>query len=146
MAIAFTKRIPGVRTKQAHYVISGTYTAATDLTAGSAVVPGVSAQGAQDTAGVSTDGAGNLKCKFGFTPDTVKVDNATTRTILTWFRGMAAGDYCKQVAGGTRTLETDSGLLVDTSDTSATRGTVTVTAASAGFTDNATLRVEATEA
>lgn len=50
--------------------------------------------------------------KLGFKPRFVRVDNVTDRTVLEWYEGMASGSAAKQVAVGTRTLETSGGVTV----------------------------------
>lgn len=52
----------------------------------------------------------------GFKPRYVCVDNVTDRIKYEWYDGMAATDYIKTVAAGTRTIGTDSKLAVVVAD------------------------------
>lgn len=113
-------------------VLSGTYTAASDVYTNS-------------DGSVVLDGSGNLKIAPGFIPSYVKVINATDRTVLEWFSGMAASNYMKSVAAGTKTLGTDGKLIVASLTTGAApvkyEGTALVTVvagAALGFNDNTT--------
>lgn len=50
----------------------------------------------------------------GFKPRYVRWENATDRTAVEWFEGMADNTCIKTVAAGTRTLETtNGGITVD---------------------------------
>lgn len=47
---------------------------------------------------------------LGFTPRLILVDNVTDRIKLTWYEGMTSAHAVKDVAAGTRTLETSGGV------------------------------------
>lgn len=68
---------------------------------------------------------------LGFTPRYVKLINATDRTTLEWYEGMAADSAIKTVAAGTVTLETTGGITVGKLDTGAV-GTWTVYSSTLG--------------
>lgn len=54
------------------------------------------------------------RIQTGFKPRYVRWENATDRTSIEWFEGMAANTCIKIVAAGTRTLETtNGGITVD---------------------------------
>lgn len=74
---------------------------------------------------------------IGFNPGYIKVVNATTRLMLEWHEGLAASNYIKTVAAGTRTLETDGALLPNGDNT------FTITLAGGGMADNDTTVWEA---
>ena len=66
--------------------------------------------------------AADTTFNFGFKPRLVKFVNLTDRITEEWFEGMAAGNVLHTVAAGTRTIDANS-LIVVNSD-----GTVTVKA------------------
>src|SRR3990167_9088022 len=76
--------------------ISGTYTAATDVstTTNAAIAAGV------------------LTLTLGFVPTYFKIINVTDRITQEWFQGMNSGDYLETIAAGDRALETDDKLVV----------------------------------
>ena len=67
--------------------------------------------------------AADTTFNFGFKPRLVQVINLTDRITDEWFEGMAATNVLHTVAAGTRTIDTNS-LIVVNSD-----GTVTLKAA-----------------
>ncbi|MCR4338518.1 MAG: hypothetical protein NUW01_01380 [Gemmatimonadaceae bacterium] len=126
--------------RRAHGSVSGTYTAASDVstTANASIASGV------------------LTITLGFVPSRVKVMNASQKIACEWFEGMNQGDYLKTLANGTVSLETGDALTITpetragavggtssggTADTAAS-GVVTFTF-SGLLTDNETLVWEA---
>ena len=113
--------------------ISGTYTAASDVS----------------TTSNSTIAAGVLTITLGFVPTHFYISNLTDRLTQEWWKGMNSGDYTERIAAGDQTLETDDKIVVavrtgtggsasqsgGTADTSAS-GVVTVTFDSGICTDN----------
>jgi len=57
--------------------------------------------------------------KLGFVPRHIKLVNATDRISYEWYEGMAADSALKQIAAGTGTLETSSGITVGALNTGA---------------------------
>lgn len=122
--------------QRAQGTISGTYTAATDVS----------------TTTNSTIAAGVLTLTLGFVPTYFKITNVTDRIMQEWYKGMNSGDYLETIANGTRSLETDDKVVVairtgaggsasqsgGSADTSAS-GVVTVTFDSGICTDNDTV-------
>lgn len=112
--------------------LSGTYTAATVtnalLTTTSAEVNGPPLINSV-TGAVSYPlqhvviGAGVLTINLGFVPKYINIFDATQGTEISWFDGMAAGNYIYAASAGTTALETDSALVVN----SGTTGTSPVT-------------------
>ena len=111
--------------------VTGTYTAATDVsaTANASIADGV------------------LTITLGFVPTFVKVQNVTDKISVEWFKGMASGSCVKTIANGTVSLETTNCPVVitartgtggsvsqagGTADTSAS-GVVTLTFATGSF-------------
>ena len=82
--------------RRAHGSVSGTYTAATDVS----------------TTANASIAAGVLTVTFGFVPSRVKVVNVTQRIACEWFEGMNQGDYLKTLANGTVSLETGDALTI----------------------------------
>ena len=76
--------------------VSGTYTAATDVS----------------TTTNASIAAGVLTVTLGFVPMYVKVVNVSDRIACEWYDGMNQGDYIKTVANGTVTLETGDALTI----------------------------------
>lgn len=81
--------------------------------------------------------AADYTITLGFVPKYVKVVNVTDRITQEWWYGMTAGNFLETAADGTRTLETDSGILVNSD------GTVTVDVSTGNQTDNDTVVWEA---
>lgn len=90
---------------------------------------GVAHQASGHATGTYT--AADFTITLGFTPTYVKVVNVTDRITQEWYAGMNKGDFMETVAAGTRTLETDDQLVVDT-----TLNTIAVVAAGGAMTDN----------
>ena len=113
--------------------ISGTYTAATDVSSTTN----------------ATLAAGVLTITLGFVPTRFWIRNLTDKLTQEWFQGMNSGDYWESIAAGDQTLETDDKVVVairtgtggsvsqaaGTADTAAS-GVVTVTFNSGIATDN----------
>lgn len=59
--------------------------------------------------GTSITAADSVVVTTGFKPRYVRWENATDRTSIEWFEGMADNTCIKIVAAGTRTLETTNG-------------------------------------
>lgn len=76
--------------------VSGTYTAASDVSA---------------TANASI-AAGVLTITLGFLPTYFKLLNVTDSLMFEWYDGMNQGDYVKTIANGTRSLETGDALTI----------------------------------
>lgn len=128
--------------------LSGTYTAATDVSETTA-----SASTNASAAAQARLAAGVLTITVGFRPKHVKITNVTDRVVHEWYQGMNQGDYLKQIANGTKTLETDDKLVVAVtavtpSATAAVTvlatGVVTVLADGGIITDNDTVVYEIT--
>ena len=68
--------------------------------------------------------ADSTRVQVGFLPRYVRWDNATDRTMIEWFEGMAANTCIKTAAAGTRTLETANGgiTICDSDGTANTNG------------------------
>lgn len=81
--------------------------------------------------------AANVTITLGFNPTYFKITNMTDRVSQEWYSGMNSGDFLETAAAGTRTLETDDQIIVNTD------GTVTVVAAGGAITDNDTVVWEA---
>lgn len=67
--------------------------------------------------------AADTTFNFGFKPRLVQVINTTDRITDEWYEGMAATQVVRTVAAGTRTLDTNSYIVVNAD------GTVTLKAA-----------------
>ena len=76
--------------------VSGTYTAATDVS----------------TTANASIAAGVLTVTLGFVPTFFKLVNVTDKIAFEWYDGMNQGDYLKTVANGTVTLETGDALTI----------------------------------
>ena len=76
--------------------VSGTYTAATDVS----------------TTANATIAAGVLTVTLGFLPTYFKLVNVTSKIAFEWFDGMNQGDYLKTLANGTVSLETGDALTI----------------------------------
>ena len=76
--------------------VSGTYTAATDVS----------------TTANASIAAGVLTITLGFVPTFFKLVNVTDKIALEWYDGMNQGDYLKTIANGTVTLETGDALTI----------------------------------
>jgi hypothetical protein len=109
--------------------LSGTYVAATVV---SETVK--SATSNARAVANATIAAGVMTITPGYVPSYVKIVNVTTRVMQEWFAGMNSGDFLETAAAGTRSLETDDKLVVNTST-----GVITVTFNGAGVADNETL-------
>ena len=81
--------------------------------------------------------AANETLTLGFVPRYFKVTDITTRISGEWYNGMNSGDYLKTVAAGTRTLETDDKIVVNTD------GTVSLVASGGIHASNSTVCWEA---
>ena len=77
--------------------------------------------------------AADVTLTIGFVPSYFKIVNVTDRLTQEWFAGMNSGDFIETAANGTKTLETDDQIIVNTD------GTVTVVAAGGAITDNDTV-------
>lgn len=67
---------------------------------------------AYDSTAITAADSTRVEC--GFQPRYVRWENATDRTSIEWFEGMAANTCIKTIAAGTRTLETtNGGITVD---------------------------------
>ena len=82
--------------RRAHGSVSGTYTAATDVS----------------TTANASIAAGVLTITLGFVPSRFKAVNVTQRDSYEWFEGMNQGDYIKTLANGTASLETGDALTI----------------------------------
>lgn len=81
--------------------------------------------------------AANATLTLGFVPKHFKITNVTDRLTQEWHEGMNSGDFIETAANGTRTLETDDQIIVNTD------GTITIVAAGGAMTDNDTVVWEA---
>jgi len=127
---------------QRHFgLISGTYTAASEVNASSGAGTPASLANPNGVLGQGSAGAaitgGVLTITPGFVPNYVKVVDVTARITHEWFKGMNQGDYVKTVAAGTRSLETDDVLVVNE-----TTGVVTILASGDALGDNETVAWE----
>ena len=127
---------------QRHFgLISGTYTAATDVNASSGAGSPASLANPNGVLGQGSAGAsiaaGALTITPGFVPNYVKVMDVTTRISHEWYKGMLQGDYIKSIAAGDKSLETDDALVVNE-----TTGVVTVLASGDALGDNDTVAWE----
>ena len=124
--------------------ISGTYTAATEVSSSSGAGSPASVSNPNGVLGQGSFGAnlaaGVLTITPGFIPTYVKAVNVTSRVMHEWFKGMNQGDYVATAAAGTRTLATDDVLVVNE-----TTGVVTVLATGDILDDNATIAWEIEE-
>ena len=119
MTITAILRNPDVPERSLNFYMSGTYTAASVtnslLTTTNADLNGFTVQ----SGGVTTTlrqnvviASGVATFTIGFTPRKVVVENVTQRIKKEWYEGMNATDNLWTVAAGTKTLVTDSGVLV----------------------------------
>lgn len=119
--------------------LTGTYTAATDVITSGPTSPyattNISTRAAVgDTTQGAALAAGVLTITPGFIPKRVLAMNVTDRISWEFFDGMNQGDYLEQVANGTRTLETDDKIVINT-----TTGVVTITLSDLSVGDNDSL-------
>lgn len=71
---------------------------------------------AQSATGKYTDDAATpakMTITLGFSPQHIRVTNLTTRVAFEWMLGMAVGESLKSAAAGTRTLETDTAIVIN---------------------------------
>jgi len=127
---------------QRHFgLISGTYTAATDVNASTGAGSPASVSVPNGTLGQGSSGAsiaaGVLTITPGFLPNYAKVVDVTTRIMHEWYKGMNQGDYVKTAADGVRTLATDDAFVVNE-----TTGVVTILASGDALGDNDTVAWE----
>lgn len=131
MAITHILRLCDVPERSVNGYMSGTYTAATVtnalLTTTNADANGFSVA----SGGVTTTlrqnvvlAAGVCTITLGFVPRRVLVTNVTQRITKEWIEGMNVTDNLLTVAAGTKTLVTDSGVLLSSQ---AAGGTAPVT-------------------
>lgn len=84
-----------------------------------------------------THTAADFSITLGFVPKYFKMVNVTDRFTAEWWNGMTSSNYLKTVAAGTRTLATDSAIVINSD------GTVSVDVSTGIYTDDDTVVWEA---